>query len=196
MIVKGPTIYLRSVRETDLSQLYEYDCDIEARGPYFPIFISSETSFKREFQENGFLSRDDGTLLICDMDDELLGLMYYFEATPYYDGLEIGYRLFDTGNSSRGIMTEALMLCTHLLFSWLRIHRLELKIMPENSASKRVAEKCGYQFEGVARQAVFHHGAHHDFAIYSILRDEAPKTLEEAIERLQALKSSNTSGGQ
>jgi [ribosomal protein S5]-alanine N-acetyltransferase len=191
MLVKGSTVYLRTIRETDIPQLAEYLSDIEMRGPYFPIFIDSEATLKKMYAEDGFLSEQHGDLLICDIkDNTLLGILYYFKSVPYYDGFEIGYRLFDTGNSGRGIMTEALMLCTYLLFIWLPIHRLELKIMPDNSGSKRVAEKCGYQFEGVARQAAFHHGAHHDFAIFSILRHEAPKTLKEAHERLAALKQS------
>jgi RimJ/RimL family protein N-acetyltransferase len=51
-------------------------------------------------------------------------------------------------------------------------------------ASKRVAEECGYKFEGVARGAVFHRGAYRDMEVYSILRQEAPATLEEALARI------------
>jgi [ribosomal protein S5]-alanine N-acetyltransferase len=189
MLVKGKNVYLRAIREADLNQYAAYISDIEMRGPYFPIYIDSESSLKKMYAEDGFMTEEHGDLYICSMgDDTPLGILYYFKATPYYDGLEIGYRLFDTGNSGRGIVTEALMLATYMLFVWLKIHRLELKIMPDNIGSKRVAEKCGYQFEGIARQAAFHHGAHHDFAIFSILRHEAPKTLDEVHERLNALK--------
>jgi RimJ/RimL family protein N-acetyltransferase len=189
MIVKGATLYLRMVREADLDQLYQYNSDFEARGLYFPIFLDSLSTFKREFQTDGFFSKNDGTLLICDNNDQMLGVMYFFKATPYFAGLEIGYRLFDTGNSGRGIVSEALMLCSYALFAWQNIQRLELKIVPDNTASRRVAEKCGYQFEGIARRAMFIRGHYHDMTIYSLLRDEAPSTLSEAIERVQVLKA-------
>ena len=181
MLVKGKNLYLRTVREKDLEMLYEYTCDIEARGPYYPIFLSSESEFRREFQQNGFLGDDEGEFLICDLETRPLGLMLYFKAAPYFEGFEITYRLFDTGHSNRGIMTEALTLCTYLLFATQKINRLELKIMPENGPSKRVAEKCGYKFEGIARGAMFHRGEYEDLAVYSILREEAPATLEEAL---------------
>jgi ribosomal-protein-alanine N-acetyltransferase len=45
--------------------------------------------------------------------------------------------------------------------------------MTGNTGSKRVAEKCGYRFEGVARGAVFHRGVYQDMEVYSILREEA-----------------------
>ena len=189
MLVKGPHVYLRTVRAADLDQLYRYSCDVEARGLYFPIFFDSESGFKREFEQGGFLKPDSGTLLICDHTDRLLGIMYFFKATPYFDGFEIGYRLLDIQNSGRGVMTEALMLCTYLLFVWKKINRLELKIFPENIGSKRVAQKCGYQYEGLLRGCDFHRGENRDMESYSILRSEAPRTLAEALARLDTLRT-------
>jgi RimJ/RimL family protein N-acetyltransferase len=189
MLVKGPNLFLRTVRAADLDQLYLYVCDVEARGLHFPIFFDSESAFKHEFEEDGFLKPDRGTLLICDRADRLVGIMYFFKATPYFDGFEIGYRLFDIQNSGRGLMTEALMLCTYLLFTWKKINRLELKIFPENIGSKRVAQKCGYQFEGLLRGCDFHRGEYRGMESYSILREEAPRTLAEALARLDALRA-------
>lgn len=187
MLVKGKTLYLRTVREKDLETLYDYTCDIEARGPYYPTFLSSESEFKKEFQENGFLTEKEGEFLICDFEDRLLGLIMYFKAESYFDAFEIAYRLFDTGQEGRGIMSEALMLGTYLLFAVHKINRLELKIFPQNSASKRVAQKCGYKFEGIARGAMFHRGAYCDLEIHAILREEAPATLAEALAQLNSL---------
>jgi len=187
MLVKGPRVYLRTVRAADLAQLYLYTCDVEARGLYFPIFFDSEPGFRQEFEKDGFLAPDSGTLLICDHGDQMLGVMYFFKTTPYFDGYEIGYRLFDIQNSGHGLMTEALMLCTYLLFAWKKINRLELKIFPENIGSKRVAQKCGFQYEGLLRGCDFHRGEHRSMESYSILRHEAPRTLEEALARLPAL---------
>jgi RimJ/RimL family protein N-acetyltransferase len=71
-----------------------------------------------------------------------------------------------------------------VLFTIKKINRLELKIMPANTPSKRVAEKCGYKFEGVARGAMFHRGIYQDLEVYSILRQEVPTVLEEALARI------------
>ena len=123
-------------------------------------------------------------MLICNLTDhQILGVMYCLKATPYWDNLEVGYRLYDLQLSGQGIMTEALKLFTYVLFISKTVNRLELKIFPENIASKRVAEKCGYKLEGLARGAVFHRGAHRDIEIYSLLRSEAPRSIEEVLGR-------------
>jgi ribosomal-protein-alanine N-acetyltransferase len=169
-MIRGNNITLRTVRETDLDALYTALSDLASRGDYFPLRLMSETAFKREFHTHGFWSNDAGRLLICDAEDRVLGSIWYFQAVPYYDGLEIGYQLFDVGRRNTGIMTEALTLCAHYLFAVRKINRLQLAIMSPNTASKRVAEKCGFLFEGVARGAIFHRGANHDLEIYSLVR--------------------------
>ncbi len=116
--------------------------------------------------------------------DAIIGVLVFFRATPYWDCYEIGYRLFDVAQSDRGVMTEALTLFTYTLFASKRVHRLELKIVPENKGSVRVAEKCGYRLEGVAREAWHHRGRHLDMAVYSQLRPEFPATLAKAVDRL------------
>ena len=51
------------------------------------------------------------------------------------------------------------------------INRVQILLLSPNIASKRVAEKCGFKFEGIARGAFFHNGGNHDVEVYSILRD-------------------------
>ncbi len=184
MLVQGKNIYLRIIRESDLAFYYERVCDVEGHGLYYPVFIPSESEFKRRFHEHGFWEDDHGELFICDLQDHVLGVILFFDAVPYFDGYEVAARLFDVEHHNRGIMTEALALFTYLLFTLKKINRLELKIMPDNAPSKRVAQKCGYTFEGVARGAVFHRGAHRDMEVYSILRHEAPAALEEVLTRI------------
>ena len=184
MLLTGKHLSLRTIRESDLDRLYELNCDVEARGEYFPVYVSSETAFRNEFQQHGFWSDHSGNVLISSHENELLGVLLYFKATPYFHGFEVGYRLFDTRRSSRGFMTEALSLFTYLLFTAHPINRLEAKIMPANIASKRVALKCGYQLEGIARGCIYHRGAYEDMEVYSILRHEAPSSLEETLARI------------
>jgi len=182
-MIKGANVQLRMVREGDLELLFEYASDIEGRGPYYPFFLVSEPRLKQQFEETGFWKDDFGELLVCDLDDRMLGSLSFFKAAPYFDGYEVAARLFDLSLRDRGIMTEALSLFNYLLFAVKKINRLEARIMSGNGASKRMAEKCGYRFEGVAREAVFHLGAYRDMEVYSLLRSEAPATVEEALRR-------------
>jgi RimJ/RimL family protein N-acetyltransferase len=185
-MIQGKNISLRTVRETDLDFYYERVCDVDGSGQYeyYAINVPSAPEFKRRFYESGFWTENYGELLICTQDDGAIGVILFFKAASYFDGFEVAYRIFNADHRNRGVMTEALMLFTYLLFMMKKINRLELKIAPANAPSKRVAQKCGYQFEGVARGAMFHRGAQQDLEVHSILRPEAPATLEDALARV------------
>jgi RimJ/RimL family protein N-acetyltransferase len=74
-------------------------------------------------------------------------------------------------------MTEALSLFTDYLFQSLKINRVQLIIADGNIASEKVAQKCGFTYEGTARQAMFQRGRHRDMKLYSLLRDELDTCL-------------------
>jgi ribosomal-protein-alanine N-acetyltransferase len=178
-MIKGEKINLRVVQEKDVDTLFDLWSDIENRGDFFPIFLSSESQFKKRFQETGFWDEEFGRLLIVDKDDRILGSIWYFKSVPYFDALEIGYILFDQKSRSKGIMTEALSLFVRFLFETKKVYRLQLTVFVGNTASKKVAEKCGFISEGIARKAVFNKGKNVDLEWFSILRDEFMKQFGE-----------------
>jgi RimJ/RimL family protein N-acetyltransferase len=45
-------------------------------------------------------------------------------------------------------------------------------IVPENAASCRIAEKCGFVLEGTARGAFYNDGRNQDVLIYSLLKTD------------------------
>lgn len=91
---------------------------------------------------------------------------------PYFNSRELGYGLFSRELHGKGIMSEAVQLLTDYLFNTLLINRLEIHTHNDNVASQKVALRCGYQKEGIARGAVFSRGKHFDIAMYALLRQE------------------------
>ena len=69
-------------------------------------------------------------------------------------GAYIGYWI-DQRYANRGYITRAVKLLTEFGFKKLSLHRIEIAMRPENEASKKVAEKAGYKFEGI-RSAYLH----------------------------------------
>jgi RimJ/RimL family protein N-acetyltransferase len=167
-MIRGEKIILRTVREADLDLFFELSSNIANRGEYYSLEFPSQVDFKKRFQEHGLLEDTKGTLLICAA-DQIVGAIFYFSAA-YYNGLEIGYILFDTASRNKGYTTEALALLVKHLFLTKKINRLQVTAISGNEASKRIAEKCGFQYEGLLRGAIFHHGRHQDLEMYSLLR--------------------------
>lgn len=174
-MLHGERINLRLVRERDLATLHELETDLDARGSYFPLGLRSERSLRAEFDRNGLWDRDEGQLLITTADDEIVGEIEFFPITHYLVGYEISYQLFGDRHAGHGYTTDAVRLLVGYLFGLKRVNRLQLNIHPDNAASRRVAEKCGFTFEGVMRGAWFHGGTYRDLEIWSLLRDEVTK---------------------
>jgi len=78
----------------------------------------------------------------------------------------VGYYLatFACGN---GIMTAALRTLTRTAIERLGVYRIELVAALGNMESRRVAERAGFVFEGIARARVIVHGKLHDAAVYA-----------------------------
>ena len=76
-------------------------------------------------------------------------------------------------------MTEAVQLLTDYLFATKNVNRIHLVIVPENAASRRIAEKCGFTLEGTVRGAFFNDGRSQDVVLYLLLRDD-PRPWREA----------------
>jgi [ribosomal protein S5]-alanine N-acetyltransferase len=171
-MLRGDQIRLRPVQERDLEALYSSMNNLVHRGAFFPLGLHSESKFRREFDEHGFWSKDEGMLLVVDPDDEIVGEIEFFPITNYLVGYELSYLLFGEEHAGKGYATEAVQLLTGYLFARLRINRLQLNIHPDNEPSRRVATKAGYTLEGLMRGCWFHRGSYHDLEIWSILRDE------------------------
>jgi ribosomal-protein-serine acetyltransferase len=84
---------------------------------------------------------------------------------------EIGYWL-DEGASGKGIATEAVAAVVDFGFGHWQLTRVEIRADVENRPSCAVAERLGFRFEGVMRQA-YRVGEHYsDDALYSLLSSD------------------------
>jgi RimJ/RimL family protein N-acetyltransferase len=180
-MLHGKGITLRPVREADLDAVYEAHVDIRNRGSFYPLGVEGEPAFWRAYAENGFWSKEEGLLVIVTPEGDLAGQIEFFTPVVYWDALELSYRLYDDRFAGRGYSTEAVQLLVDYLFAAKKQHRIHLVIVPENAASRRIAEKSGFTLEGTARGAFFNDGRNQDVLIYSLLRTD-PRPWARAVD--------------
>lgn len=171
-MLKGERVTLRPVRESDLDSFWRYHTDIANRGPYFPLGVMSETALRKQFAEDGFWSRDEGMLLITADDDRMVGSIEWFPTLRYLSEVELSYQLFDRADDGKGYVSEAVQLLVRYLFENKTFNRIRLVIHPQNLGSRRIAEKSGFQLEGVMRGAFLSRGRYQDVEVWSILHDD------------------------
>jgi RimJ/RimL family protein N-acetyltransferase len=79
---------------------------------------------------------------------------------------EIGY-ITAPAARGRGIATRALLLISDWALTGIGLKRLELRIADDNPASRGVAERAGYQREGLLRSVHLKQGRRTDLNIYA-----------------------------
>lgn len=173
-MLKGNSINLRLMENEDLDEFHRLYNDIENRGDYYYLGLEPENVIKKRYNDDGYWSENFGRMLIVDKDDDsILGYIVYFKSVPWFSSYEIGYRLFETSNRKKGMMSEALKLFMGYIFdSKSNINRLEIRTHPKNIASQKVAKKNGFIEEGDARGAHFYKTEFIDIKQFSITRAE------------------------
>jgi RimJ/RimL family protein N-acetyltransferase len=118
---------------------------------------------------NGFASGDRYDYCVTEApEDETLGAV--IASRRVRDNFELAYLAREVGRG-RGLMTRAVRLMCGWLFEE-GIGRLELRTHPENEPSQRLAERAGFQREGLERKSIWLHGQRHDAVVWSLLPDD------------------------
>ena len=98
-----------------------------------------------------------------------VGVVNFYRSQDGMAGL--GY-ILDKALWGQGYVSEAIEAALDHGFGTLNLYRIWLEIDPNNRGSIRVAQKCGFAAEGVAREAFLLEGVYYDSVYYSMLRAE------------------------
>lgn len=104
----------------------------------------------------------------------------------------VGYWI-DERYAGRGIITRAVALAIDHCFGPVGLHRVEVAIRPENSASLRVVEKLGIPRVGFAPRYLHIDGDWRDHALFAITREEVPGGLLRRLDRVDMAHDSHQS---
>ncbi len=99
---------------------------------------------------------------------KLLGIIGYYRMQPENYRAEIGYILLPEFHG-KGIIPEAVNKLIRYGFDDLKLHSIEAVIDPENLASEKVLQKCGFVKEAHFKESEFYNGRFLDKVIYSLL---------------------------
>jgi ribosomal-protein-alanine N-acetyltransferase len=83
----------------------------------------------------------------------------------------VGYWI-DEARAGRSYMPESVVTLARFSFEDLRLHRLQVAIIPRNANSRRVMEKLQFREEGVARRYLEINGVWEDHVRYAITAEE------------------------
>jgi RimJ/RimL family protein N-acetyltransferase len=172
--VSDGEIRLRLRSDADIPALVAICQDPEIpRWTRVPEEYDEDTA--REWTKRAAADQEGGTglhLLVADAEtDAVIGSAGIVGVDWEESRCAIGY-FMGREHRGRGLMTRAVRLLCGWIFGQLPIERIEIHAEPENTASRRVAEAAGFEFEGVLRSYFVNKGERRDAASYSLLRGE------------------------
>lgn len=141
---------------------------------YLPIGPFASLADYRAWLEAKQPSDDPLFFAIVDSATELaVGVASYLRIDVANGSIEVGHLQFSPLLQRTAAATEAMYLMMKQAFD-LGYRRYEWKCDALNAASRKAAERLGFTFEGVFRQAVVYKGRNRDTAWYSIIDKEWP----------------------
>ncbi|WP_411344606.1 GNAT family N-acetyltransferase [Paenibacillus sp. WLX1005] len=174
-------IYVRLLQPDDAEQLLQLRLssreDNQRYEPQYPdeffTFASQLDLIYRRKQE----AAEDRSYLFGifrDEDDVLAGTISVSHIVRGVGQFaDLGYSL-SAAYKGTGYMTASVRLVVEYAFRSLNLHRIQAGVIPHNTASRRVLEKCGFQKEGIARQLVKINGQWEDHQMYALLANDSP----------------------
>ncbi len=173
----------------------------DASWTYLPYGPFSSESQLTDWIRAQAAAADPLFLAILDPDSgKALGWISWMRITPEAGSIEIGHLAFSPALQRTRMATEAIFLTIRECFR-LGYRRVEWKCDALNAPSRAAAERLGFQFEGLFRQALVYKGRSRDTAWYSILNQEwiglevgfkgwlAPENFSADGSQLQSLRT-------
>ncbi len=134
----------------------------------FPAKTMKEYNFYLSRIQKGYTK---GFFISRNSDNQLLGVININDIRygAYYS-CTLGYYL-DRSFSRKGYMSEGLLLLINLAFDTLFMNRIEVNIQPNNSSSKSLVKKCGFELEGFSPKFLKLDGEWRDHERWALLKD-------------------------
>ena len=108
----------------------------------------------------------------------LLGYLELIHFHPVNRSAELGMLIGENMDQNQGFGQEAVRLALHFCWREMNLNRVSLKVRVDNARAIRVYLKCGFEAEGVLRQAAYIDGAFVDMMVMAALRpDPLPDRL-------------------
>jgi len=94
----------------------------------------------------------------------------------------VGYWI-DEKHAGNGYMPESLVVLAQFAFDELHLHRIQISIIPRNSASRRVVEKLDIREEGVAERYLEINGVWEDHVRYGFTAEEWERRRDDLLRK-------------
>lgn len=172
-MLQNDLIYLRPVEESDLALLVKWRNTPRIWHGFFnrfPLSLGAQHTWYASLLQ----SASRKLFVICvAADDRAVGTVGLDEIDFANRSAELGNVLIgEDASLGKGYARAATELLLAYCFKRLNLHRIQLRVYAHNGPAISLYQRCGFQTEGVLRQAIFDDGQYQDIMLMSLLVQE------------------------
>lgn len=170
-ILETERLILRRVLPSDVKEMFELRSNPETMK-YIPrpLLTNHEEALAHIQMMEDKIETNEGInwAITLKGDDKMLGVIGHYRIKPEHYRAEVGYMILPEYHG-KGITTEAVQCVVDYGFNTMQLHSIEGVIDPENGASEKVLQKCGFVKEAHFKENEYFDGKFIDAVVYSIL---------------------------
>lgn len=170
-ILETERLILRRVLPSDVKEMFELRSNPETMK-YIPrpLVTNYDEALAHIKMMEDKIETNEGInwAITLKGDDKMLGVIGHYRIKPEHYRAEVGYMILPEYHG-KGITTEAVQCVVDYGFNTMQLHSIEGVIDPENGASEKVLQKCGFVKEAHFKENEFYDGKFIDAVVYSKL---------------------------
>ena len=170
-ILETERLILRRVLPSDVKEMFELRSNPETMK-YIPrpLLTNHEEALAHIQMMEDKIETNEGInwAITLKGDDKMLGVIGHYRIKLEHYRAEVGYMILPEYHG-KGITTEAVRCVVDYGFNTMQLHSIEGVIDPENVASEKVLQKCGFVKEAHFKENEFYDGKFIDAVVYSKL---------------------------
>ena len=173
-MILGENVRLRPIERADLPRFVEWFSDPELRrhlGVNLPFSLAQEERWFEKLLDR-MAKEEVLTLTIETVDGAHIGNVSLFDIDWKDRHAELGIAIGERDYWGQGYGTDATRTMVRVAFHDLNLHRVFLRVHPDNARAIGCYEKVGFQREGTLRESVFRDGVYLDMVVMGLLAAE------------------------
>lgn len=164
-------VYLRALELEDYKTSIKWRKDDEIWEMLGGHKYYVSEAYEKKWVEDAIFSSKDLKLAICLCDDKrYIGNVYMTNIDMINRSCNSHIMIGEKDCWGKGYAAEALSEAIDFMVNERGIQRIEALILEDNKQSLRLHEKCGYEIEGLKRNAVYKNGCFHNQYIVAFVK--------------------------
>jgi len=166
MNIKTERLIIDEIKPTDRE---DYFMNISHDKEVLKTFVCRYQDNLEDFDFSMYVGRTDIFAIREKLSGKLIGIFVECDVDKEKKSLEIGYGL-GSKHWGNGYMTEAVKAMLNYYFTQTDFSTVYASFFPENTASKRIMEKCGMTYSHTNEKEFEYLGKERDLIYYKIQR--------------------------